>query len=44
MAQILDPTEIKGKNLACWCGDWEPGEPEIDCHAVPLLKMANGEI
>ncbi len=34
--------ELKGKNLACWCGDWQPEEPEIDCHAVKLFKMANG--
>jgi len=38
----LDPKQLKGKNLACWCGEWEIGEPEIDCHAVFLLKMANG--
>jgi hypothetical protein len=38
----LDPKQLKGKNLACWCGNWEIGEPEIDCHAVVLLKMANG--
>ena len=37
----LDFAELKGKNLACWCGDWKPGEPEIDCHAVVLLKLAN---
>ena len=33
--------ELKGKDLACWCGDWEPGQPEIDCHAVVLLILAN---
>ena len=38
----LDPKQLKGKNLACWCGNWEIGEPEIDCHAVVLLKIANG--
>jgi len=35
----LEP--LRGKDLACWCGDWEPGKPEIDCHGVVLLKMAN---
>ena len=39
--KLLDFAELKGKNLACWCGDWKPGEPEIDCHAVVLLKLAN---
>ena len=38
---LLDLTELKGKNLACWCGEWEIGEPEIDCHAVILMKAAN---
>ncbi len=33
--------ELKGRNLACWCGNWTPGEPEIDCHGVVLLQMAN---
>jgi hypothetical protein len=37
-----DFPELKGKDLACWCGEWEPGEPEIDCHGVVLMKMANG--
>lgn len=31
----IDITELKGKNLACWC---KPGEP---CHADILLKLAN---
>ena len=35
---------LKGKNLACWCGEWKPGEPEIDCHGVVLMKYANGLI
>ena len=33
---------LTGKNLSCWCGEWEPGEPEIDCHGVILMKYANG--
>ena len=34
--------ELKGVDIMCWCGDWIPGEPEIDCHGVLVLKMANG--
>ena len=29
-------TELRGKNLACWCALDEP------CHADTLLKLANG--
>ena len=29
-------SELRGKNLACWC---EPGQP---CHADVLLELANG--
>lgn len=32
---VLDLSELRGKNLACWC---KPGEP---CHADVLLEMAN---
>lgn len=31
----LAPTELRGKNLACWC---KPGTP---CHADVLLEIAN---
>ena len=31
----LDLSELRGKNLACWC---KPGEL---CHADVLLEMAN---
>lgn len=30
------PTELRGKNLACWCKLSEP------CHADVLLELANG--
>lgn len=33
----LDPTELRGLNLACYCG---PDEP---CHADVLLELANQE-
>lgn len=32
---------LVGKRLGCWCGSWEPGKPEILCHAVVLAKAAN---
>lgn len=36
-------SELKGKTLGCWCGDWRHGDPEIPCHAVVLAKLAEGE-
>ena len=33
--------ELRGRDLSCWCGDWTQGDPEIDCHAMVLLEMAN---
>lgn len=30
------PTELRGKDLACWCKQDEP------CHADVLLELANG--
>ena len=33
--QPLDPSELAGKNLACWCRLDEP------CHADVLLELAN---
>jgi hypothetical protein len=32
---------LRGKILGCWCGWWEPGWPEIPCHAVVLAQLAN---
>lgn len=32
-----DPTELRGKNLACWCPLDQP------CHADVLLELANRE-
>lgn len=34
-------TELRGKNLACWCGKPDPYEDA--CHAAVLLEIANGE-
>lgn len=36
-APKLDLTDLRGKNLACWC---PPGSP---CHADVLLELANRE-
>lgn len=36
--------DLRGKKLACWCGNWSPGEPEIECHAVILAKLANASV
>ena len=39
---LLDLEELRGKNLACWCGEWKYGDPEkIDCHGVILMEAAN---
>lgn len=37
MGRMLRLTELRGKNLACWC---RPGAP---CHADVLLELANRE-
>jgi hypothetical protein len=34
-ANALDVSQLRGKNLACWC---KPGDP---CHADVLLEIAN---
>jgi hypothetical protein len=31
----LDPKELKGKHLVCWCAP-------LSCHADVLLELANG--
>lgn len=35
VAPLLDVSELRGKNLACWCKLSE------DCHADALLELAN---
>lgn len=37
-----DLSELRGKNLACWCPLPAPGQPDI-CHAAVLLELANKE-
>lgn len=34
-APLMDVSELRGKNLACWCG------PTAQCHASVLLGLAN---
>jgi hypothetical protein len=33
-------SELRGKDLACWCREPEPGKPDM-CHAAILLELAN---
>ena len=35
VAPMLDVTELRGKNLACWCA------LDQECHADVLLELAN---
>jgi hypothetical protein len=35
VAPLMDVTPLRGKNLACWCGEGS------DCHADVLLELAN---
>lgn len=37
-AKAPDLTELRGKNLSCWCN---PGQP---CHADVLLELANNPL
>lgn len=42
-AILRDIGELRGKDLACWCVDWDPNEhpaPGV-CHAEVLLELAN---
>lgn len=36
--------DLRGMTLGCWCGTWEPGRPEIGCHAVILAILAEGGV
>lgn len=37
---ITHATELRGRDLACWCPLPEPGQPD-HCHAAVLLELAN---
>lgn len=34
-------SELRGRQLGCWCCDWRPGDPNRPCHAVVLAGLAN---
>lgn len=36
-----DLSQLRGKNLACWCPLPKAGEPDC-CHAAVLIEVANG--
>lgn len=36
-------TELRGKNLACWCPLEDAEGNRVPCHADVLLELANGE-
>ena len=37
-------SNLRGKDLVCWCADWTLGDPDPPaCHGVVLLRMANKE-
>ena len=39
---ILDLAELKGKDLICWCHNWNgQGDNPMYCHADILLELAN---
>ena len=37
-----DVSELRGKNLACWCKLYGENGLRVPCHADILLSMANG--
>jgi hypothetical protein len=36
--RVLGDSEGGRFPLACWCGDWEPGQTAIECHAVAIAQ------
>lgn len=34
-------TECGRHAIACWCGNWRPGEPAIPCHAYIVAQEMN---
>ena len=38
---MLSLDELRGHNLACWCGVWYNNGERIPCHADILLELAN---
>jgi hypothetical protein len=39
LRQLHADTEGGRIPIACWCGDWEPGQPAIQCHAHTLAQI-----
>lgn len=37
LAEVWQDTEGGVHPLACWCGEWEPGQV-LDCHAVAIAE------
>jgi hypothetical protein len=38
----LDPEALRGKDLVCWCHNWDgQGKNPLYCHADILLEIAN---
>lgn len=40
----MDVTELRGKNLACWCPLEDAQGNRVPCHADVLLELANREV
>lgn len=38
LADLRADSECGRLPLACWCGDWNPGQQSIPCHAVLIAK------
>jgi hypothetical protein len=41
---VLDISELRGKNLACWCPLVDKEGYKVPCHADILLELANKEV
>lgn len=41
LAILWDETGRGAKPLACWCGNWKPGDRTFPCHAVLLAQLLN---
>ena len=38
LEQLRADSECGRMPLACWCGEWQQGQPSIRCHAVLIAK------
>ncbi len=39
LAALYEQTDHARKPLGCWCGNWNPGEPPLACHAYVLAQL-----